>query len=394
TAVKISPNYDNPTVWVKDASRAVGVVSNLLSDTVREAFVTEIAEDYEQVRERHKGKTSRRRVVSLEQARANRVDIDWPSYAPPKPRMTGLQAFADYPLEEIAQYIDWTPFFWTWEMKGKFPQILEDETIGEEARKLFDDAGAMLRRIIDEKWLQARAVIGLFPANAVDDDIEIYDDESRRQVRVAVHHLRQQNEKPPGRPNLCLSDFIAPKETKVEDYLGAFAATAGVGLDERVKAFEQANDDYNAILLQALADRLAEAFAERMHERVRREFWAYAPDEDLDNEALIKEEYTGIRPAPGYPACPDHTEKGLLWELLDAEGNAGIRLTESYAMWPASSVSGWYFSHPRSQYFVVNRVGRDQVADYAERKGMSFEEAEKWLMPVLAYEPDEEKEAV
>ncbi|MFN7276315.1 MAG: vitamin B12 dependent-methionine synthase activation domain-containing protein, partial [Betaproteobacteria bacterium] len=321
-------------------------------------------------------------------ARAHGLKTDWSVYAPPAPRRPGLHVLRDYPLEELAAVIDWTPFFQTWELAGRYPKILEDTVVGEAARNLFADAQAMLRRIIDEKWLEARGVVGLFPASRVNgDDIEIYADESRGRVRMTWHCLRQQMVKPEDRANLCLADFIAPREAGVPDWIGAFAVTAGIGIEQRVADYEAAHDDYNAILLKALADRLAEAFAERLHQRVRTEFWGYAPDEHFDVQALIDEQYRGIRPAPGYPACPDHSEKGPLFELLGAAANAGISLTESYAMLPTASVSGFYFSHPQSQYFATGKVDRDQVQDYARRKGLSLEETERWLAPVLSYEP-------
>lgn len=389
TAVKIEPNYSGPTVYVKDASRSVGVCTNLLSPELRQAYIDGVKTDYEAIRVRHKGKKSQSRRVSLEAARANDLKTDWSAYVPPRPVFLGVKAFEDYPLGEIAQRIDWTPFFQTWELHGKYPRILEDEVVGEEARKLFADAQAMLQRIIAERWLTARGVIGLFPANRAGDDIEIYTDESRSRVAMVYHGLRQQMEKPPGRPNHNLADLVAPKDAGVADYIGAFAVTAGLGIDDRVRAYEAAHDDYNAILLKALADRLAEAFAELMHERVRREFWGYAPEESLGNEELIDEKYRGIRPAPGYPACPDHTEKGPLFDLLQAHDRAGILLTESFAMLPAASVSGFYFSHPESSYFGIGKIGRDQVEDYARRKGWDFATAERWLAPLLGYEGED-----
>jgi 5-methyltetrahydrofolate--homocysteine methyltransferase len=298
----------------------------------------------------------------------------------------GVHKFEAYPLDKIAEYIDWSPFFQAWELSGRYPKILQDKTVGEEARKLFADVQAMLKRIIKEKWLTANAVFGLFPANSVNgDDIEIYTDETRSKVAMTWHNLRQQTKKPDDIPNYCLADFIAPKETKVKDYIGAFAVTAGIGIDARVAEFERHHDDYNAILLKSLADRLAEAFAELLHARVRRELWGYAADEALDNDALIAEKYCGIRPAPGYPACPEHTEKGALFDLLQAPLNAGITLTDSYAMLPTAAVSGFYFSHPQAQYFATGKVDRDQVANYARRKGWTLEEAERWLAPVLGY---------
>ena len=307
-------------------------------------------------------------------------------YVPPKPKLLGVHKLENYPLGILADFIDWTPFFQAWELSGRYPKILQDEVVGEEARKLFADAQAMLKQIIAEKWLTANAVFGLFPANSVNsDDIEVYTDETRKKIAMTWHNLRQQTKKPQDIPNYCLADFIAPRETGVADYIGAFAVTAGIGIDERVAEFEACHDDYNAILLKALADRLAEAFAEHLHLRVRREFWGYAADENLDNDALIAEKYRGIRPAPGYPACPEHTEKGPLFDLLQAPANAGITLTDSYAMLPTAAVSGFYFSHPQAQYFATGKIDRDQVEDYARRRGWSVEEAERWLAPVLSY---------
>jgi len=390
TAVKIAPNFQHPTIWVKDASRAVGVASNLLSDELKADYVAKVRAEYDEVRERHKGKRAGARMLTIAEARANKAPIDWSGYTPPRPAAPGITVFDDYPLAEIARYIDWTPFFQTWELHGRYPAILQDDKVGAAATRLFDDARAMLKKLIVEKSLKARGVIGLFPANRVgDDDIEIYTDESRSTVSMTVHHLRQQDEKPPGRPNRSLADFIAPKETGIADYLGAFAVTAGIGTEELTKAYQAGHDDYNAILVQALADRLAEAFAEALHTRVRRELWGYAADEQLDNEALIKEQYRGIRPAPGYPACPDHTEKELLFKLLDATRATGVQLTESYAMWPAAAVSGWYFSHPESQYFAVGKLARDQVEDYARRKRLDLATLERWLSANLGYEPGE-----
>jgi 5-methyltetrahydrofolate--homocysteine methyltransferase len=387
TAVKIEPGYERgPTVWVKDASRAVGTAQKLLSKELKDGYVEEMRSEYARVREQHANRRRREKWLSIDAARRNRIAIDWGAYSPPSPRFTGVKVYEDYPLAELAEYIDWTPFFHAWQMHLSYPKILDDPEKGEEARKLFADGQRMLESIISERWLQARAAIGIFPANAVGDDIELYADTERKRVSITLHHLRQQTQKPEGHPNLCLADFVAPKETGLQDHLGAFAVTAGIGIDEHVARFEAAHDDYHAILLKALADRLAEAFAERMHERVRREYWAYAPDEHLDNEALIAEHYRGIRPAPGYPACPDHTEKGLLWELLDVDDSADIHLTESFAMVPTASVSGWYFAHPEARYFGVGRINRDQVADYARRKGMSLNEAERWLAPILGYE--------
>jgi len=387
TAVKIEPVCDHPVVWVKDASRAVGVAQNLVSDGTREDFVVGLRQEYGQVRERHSGRRSQEKWLTLEQARANAVAIDWSTYTVPQPLQTGVHVIGDYPLAELVDFIDWTPFFHTWELKGSYPKIFDDTDKGAEARRLYADARQMLDSIVDEHWLTARAVYGLFPANAVGDDIEVYADATRDTVVLTLHHLRQQHQRPDGKPNQCLSDFVAPKNSGVQDYIGAFAVTAGLGIDERVQAFEADHDDYHSIMLKALADRLAEALAERLHQRLRTEFWGYASDEVLDNDALINEAYQGIRPAPGYPACPEHTEKALLWRLLDAENKAGIRLTESYAMTPAATVSGWYFAHPESRYFAVGKISRDQVEDYARRKDLTVAEVERWLAPNLGYEP-------
>jgi len=388
TAVKIAPNYTrNQAIYVTDASRAVGVVSNLLSDEGSENYVAEIRKDYARIAEAHaRGRETRRRT-DLETARANKFAIDWEGYAPPAPKFLGLKDFREYDLGQIAPFIDWTPFFTTWELKGRFPQILEDDRMGEAARQLYDDARAMLAQIIEEKWLTANAVIGLWPANAVGDDIELYRDETRQARLAVLHTLRQQMTRVGPRANTALADFVAPRETGLADHLGGFVVTTGIGEEARSKAFEKAHDDYSKILLKALADRLAEAFAEHMHQRVRKEFWGYAADEDLTNEELIAEKYQGIRPAPGYPAQPDHTEKRTLFELLEAEKRAGVKLTESYAMWPGAAVSGLYFSHPKSHYFGVGRIERDQAKDYAARKGWSLAEAEKWLAPILNYDP-------
>ncbi|HJR38325.1 MAG TPA: methionine synthase [Nocardioidaceae bacterium] len=395
TAVKVTPKYHGPVVWVKDASRSVPVVAALLSDEQRPRLLADVKADYDALRARHAAKQNDRPMLSLEKARANRTPMDWAGYQPPRPALLDQQdgyvrTFTDYPLAELRDYIDWQPFFNAWEMKGKFPDILNNPASGEAARKLWDDAQAMLDRLIAESWLRANGVIGLFPANTVGaEDIEVYADESRSQVVATLHHLRQQGEHRQGIPNRSLADFVAPKETGLSDYVGGFAVTAGLGSTEKIMEFKEQLDDYSAILLETLADRLAEAFAERMHERVRRELWGYAADESLSNEDLIRETYAGIRPAPGYPACPEHTEKATLWELLDVERNTGITLTGSMAMWPGAAVSGWYFSHPDSQYFVVGRIGRDQVEDYAARKGWGQAEAERWLAPNLGYEPED-----
>src|SRR5215203_2629568 len=386
TAVKIAPGYEQPVIHVKDASRAVGVVQNLISEGRRAGYAEQIAAEYEQVRKKHEGRRSKTTLATLESARANRTVIDWESYTPPRPNVLGVQTFDDYALQDIRPYIDWTPFFHSWQLKGSYPRIFDDPEKGPEARKVFADAQGLLDRIMAEKWLTARAVLGLFPANALEyDSIEIYTDESREEVLGRLDFLRQQKQKPPGRPNRSLADFIAPRSTALEDHVGLFAVTVGLGANEAALRFEEDNYDYNSIMVKALADRLAEAFAELLHRRVRTEFWGYAADEDLDKEALIREEYAGIRPAPGYPACPEHTEKRTLWRLLDVGNNAGITLTESCAMSPGAAVSGYYFSHPDSAYFGVAEIGRDQVEDYAKRKGWTLREAEKWLSANLGY---------
>ncbi|MGB4875630.1 MAG: methionine synthase [Candidatus Competibacter sp.] len=390
TAVKIDPQYPGPVIYVKDASRAVGVAQNLVSTDAKADYVARTKADCAQKREQHAKRRSREPLLPLAQVSANRPNLEWTNHLPPRPTFLGVRAFDDYPLSDVVERIDWTPFFQAWELRGRYPAILDDPDQGAEARQLFQQARAMLDKIITERWLTARAVIGFFPANRTGDgDIALYADDSRQQVILTLHHLRQQTPKPDSKPHYCLADWIAPQESRVADYLGAFAVTAGIGVDERVAAFQKAHDDYSAILLKVLADRLAEAFAERLHERVRKEFWGYAANEALDNEAMIDERYRGIRPAPGYPACPDHTEKGLLWQLLDAETKAGIHLTEHFAMTPTAAVSGWYFSHPEARYFGVGRIDRDQVADYARRKGWTVAEAEKWLAPNLGYEPEE-----
>ena len=387
TAVKIDPQYQGAVVYVPDASRAVGVASSLLSADHREEYIDGIKRRYGELREQRQSQQKTRKLVALAEARANRFQTNWGKYHPATPEFLGTRAFADYPLPELVNRIDWGPFFKAWELSGKYPQIFDDKTVGEEARRLFEDAQTMLERIIREKWLTARGVIGFFPANSInDDDVELYTDESRSTVLTVFHFLRQQMSKRRDAPNLCLADFIAPKETGVADYLGTFAVTAGIGIERKLAEFEADHDDYHAILLKALADRLAEAFTERLHERVRKEFWGYAMGENLSNEEIIKEEYRGIRPAPGYPACPDHTEKGILWTLIDPIENAGIHLTESFAMLPTAAVSGFYFSHPESDYFGIGKIGRDQIEDYARRKGMTVREAERWLAPVLGYE--------
>ncbi|MFZ2900495.1 MAG: methionine synthase [Saprospiraceae bacterium] len=388
TAVKVEPQYSGLVMHVLDASRSVGIASVLLGEdeSARGQLIQNVRQEYEQIRIQRQNRQSSKEYLGLKQARSNRYGLDWSGYVPPRPAKTGIQAFEAYSLEELADYIDWTPFFSSWQLKGKYPEILDDEVVGQEARHLLNDAKSMLRRIIDEKWLEARAVIGFFPANSIGDDVELYTDDSRTGVKTILHHLRQQAKKAEGQPNYCLADFIAPRETGLEDYIGAFAVTAGIGIEQWVAHFESKHDDYSAIMLKALADRLAEALAERMHERVRKEFWGYAPQETLSNEDLIAEGYAGIRPAPGYPACPDHTEKKTLFDLLDVPSQIGMKLTESYAMYPAASVSGWYFSHPQSKYFGLGQIGKDQVEDYAHRKGLSIVETERWLAPILNYD--------
>ncbi|MGM0521245.1 MAG: methionine synthase [Pseudomonadota bacterium] len=388
TAVKIEPQYEHPVIYVTDASRAVGVAGRLLTENLKHSYVAEIRAEYEKVRERNAKRRPKAADLSYEQARKRRFRTDWSAYTPPTPNVAGLTVFDDYDLEELIERLDWTPFFMSWQLAGKYPKILDDEKVGEVARNLFADAQKMLRKLIDEKRVQARGVIGFWPANTVDDDvIEVYRDDERREVVEQLHHIRQQTTK--GRDGLCysLADFIAPKASEQPDWIGGFAVTTGHGVHELSKAYEAAGDDYNAIMVQALTDRLAEAFAERMHERVRKEFWGYVPEETLDNDALIAEKYQGIRPAPGYPACPDHTEKATLFRLLNATDNTGLELTENFAMWPAAAVSGWYFSHPQSKYFSTGKITRDQVEVLAARKGMTLTELERWLAPVLSYDP-------
>jgi len=380
TAVKIEQHYKHPTVYVADASRSVGVVSSLLSDELRPDFVSKLQEEYEQVRETHKGRKAKAKQHSLEAARKNRFIGE---HKPVKPSFLGTKVIDSLSLDVLVPYIDWTPFFHTWELSGKYPAILTDKVVGVEAVKLFDDAKAMLTKIVDKKWLTARAVHGFFPANSVDDDILLYKDETRTEVLETLHHLRQQNIKAPGRANFCLSDFVASKESGKADYIGGFAVTTGVGIEEKVAQFEKDHDDYNSIMLKALADRLAEAFAEYLHEQVRKDHWGYAGEESFENNELIKEDYHGIRPAPGYPACPDHTEKAKLFELLNVTASTSIELTESYAMYPTAAVSGWYIGHPEAQYFNVGKITQEQLESYADRKGMAIDVAERWLSPHL-----------
>jgi 5-methyltetrahydrofolate--homocysteine methyltransferase len=390
TAVKIDPGYDHPVIHVNDASKAVGVMSNLLSKTARDGFVDQIKSEYETAREKHAGSGRESKRQTIEGARANRAPIDWSDYQPPVPSFLGTRVFETYDLAELRDCIDWTPFFRTWELAGKFPDILQDDIVGEAARDLYDDAQEMLDRMVTGQWLKPRAVVGFWPANAEGDDIALYRDAMRTDQLAEIHTLRQQMMRGNNaRPNFALSDFVAPADTGAADYFGGFVVTAGAEIDAIASRFEKDNDDYNSILAKALADRLAEAFAERMHQRVRTELWGYAPDEGLSNAELISEDYQGIRPAPGYPACPDHTEKGTLFEILDAEAATGVSLTESFAMWPPSSVAGFYFSHPDARYFGVGRIERDQVEDYARRKGMDVETAERWLAPNLNYNPDD-----
>jgi 5-methyltetrahydrofolate--homocysteine methyltransferase len=384
TAVKIDPEYQRgQTVYVPDASRAVGVASALLSDEQRPALVAGVQAEYRRIVERRAAERGSSRRASLEQARDNQLATDWAAYAPPPPRLPGLHVFADYDLGELARYIDWTPLFRTWELKGTFPKIFDDAVVGEVARSLYRDAETMLERIVAERWVSANAVVGLWPANSVIDDIVVYADEQRGEPLATLHTLRQQMARDAAHPNHALADFVAPSSSGVADHLGAFAVTTGHREELRSEQFARENDDYNAILFKALCDRLAEAFAERMHEWVRREAWGYAPDESLSRDELIAETYRGIRPAPGYGCQPDHTEKGTLFALLDAPARAGIHLTDSYAMQPGSSVSGIYLSHPKARYFGVGRIGEDQLEDYAARKGWAIEEAQRWLAPIL-----------
>ncbi len=410
TAVKVDERYHGPVVWVKDASRSVPVVSQLLSDQQRPALMAGIKADYDSLRTRHAAKGTERPLRSIAEARAHQTPVDWDAYRPPVPHVIAQQekelltrqsgaprreitqfvrTWHDYPLAELREYIDWGPFFLAWEMKGRFPDILHNPASGEAASRLYADAQRMLDQLTAERWLRADGVLGLFPASSVGDDIEVYSDETRSTLAATLFTLRQQGQHRDGVPNRAMSDFVAPKETGLRDHVGAFAVTAGHGVAEKVAEFKGQVDDYNAILLESLADRLAEAFAERLHERVRRDIWGYAPNEHLTGDDLLAERYVGIRPAPGYPACPDHTEKLTVWSLLDVEDRVGISLTESMAMWPGAAVSGWYFSHPQSQYFVVGRLGRDQVEDYAARKGWAVREAERWLGPNLGYQPED-----
>ena len=389
TAVKIEPNYRSGVIHVLDASRSVGVVTKLVGQSPRKRLLRQIGKEYEKLRGRHAGKSGEEDRRSLDEARVHKAHFDWYKARPPKPAFLGLKIFDDFPLAELAEYIDWTPFFRAWELAGTYPNILDDPAVGQAARELYSDARTMLADLVDNKGLTARGVIGFWPANSDGkEDIKIYTGEDRRKTRATIHTLRQQLLKAAGRPDYALADFTAPKETGVPDYLCAFAVTAGIGLDAIVEGYEKDQDDYSAILAKALADRLAEAFAERLHELTRKEYWGFSPDEDFANASLVREEYQGIRPAPGYPACPDHTEKRTLFELLEAEKNAGMTLTENCAMLPTAAISGYIFWHPESRYFGTGRIGRDQIADYARRKGWQVAEAERWLGSILGYEPD------
>ncbi|MGH6610498.1 MAG: vitamin B12 dependent-methionine synthase activation domain-containing protein, partial [Burkholderiaceae bacterium] len=386
TAVKIAPHYSNgPVIYVTDASRSVGVCQSLVSDDAAKKYIADVKTEYERVRAQHAAKKAPE-LLTLAAARANATRIEWAGYAPPKPKFIGRRTFKNYDLAMIAKYIDWGPFFQTWDLHGPFPQILADEVIGEHARQVFAEGEKMLERIVNERWLTANGAVAFYPASSVGDDIEIYADDSRSEVLFTWHGLRQQTKKPVidgvPNPNQCLSDFVAPKESGIADHIGMFAVTSGIGLEKREAMFQAKHDDYGAIMLKAIADRLAEAFAEMLHERVRRDLWGYAQDETLTNEQLINETYRGIRPAPGYPACPEHTVKRDLFEALRAD-EIGMTLTENYAMTPASSVSGFYFSHPQSKYFNVGRIGRDQLEDLAKRKSESVGELERWLAPNL-----------
>jgi 5-methyltetrahydrofolate--homocysteine methyltransferase len=388
TAVKIHPNYKRgQTVYVNDASRAVGVAQTLMSVNARAGYVAELRGEYARIAAAHARAQEDKARLPLAAARANALKLDWSgAYQPPEPKFIGTEVLNDYPVKELIDYIDWTPFFSTWELSGKFPAILDDAKFGQAARSLYEDARAMLDKIVDEHWFRANAVLGFWPANAKGDDILVYGDEMRDEPIAVLHSLRQQLSKREGRANGALSDFIAPRESGLADYVGGFTVTAGIGEDEVAERFKRANDDYSAIMVKALADRLAEAFAERLHQRVRKEFWGYAADETFSNQQLIAEKYRGIRPAPGYPAQPDHTEKGTLFTLLKSE-RIGVKLTESFAMWPGAAVCGLYFSHPQSAYFGLGKIEQDQVADYAARKGWTVAECERWLAPILNYDP-------
>lgn len=385
TAVKIAPNYAHPVVHVRDASKSVGVVASLLSKDQKEKFATEVSEKYAGIRQKYESSKMDGKFISLEEARENKIKIDWENSPIYQPSFIGNKYFENYDLSELREYIDWTFFFHSWRINGKYPAIFNDPLKGEEAKKLFDDANEMLDKIVNEKRLQANAVIGFYPAASVDDDLELFADENRDKPITNFCFLRNQQEKPDNTPNLSLSDFVAPKTSGKHDYIGGFAVTAGIGLEKWVEHYEDDNDDYNAIMMKILADRLAEAFAELMHAKVRKEFWAYVPDENLSIEETIREKYQGIRPAPGYPACPEHSEKRVLFDLLQAEEKADIHLTENFAMYPAASVSGYFFAHPQSQYFNLGKVAKDQMEDYAKRKKLSIEDVERLLNVNLNY---------
>ncbi len=384
TALKIEPEYTGKTLHVLDASKAVKVASALTNTAKKPAVLEAAVSEYRKVRENYEKHPRSKSLISLEEARANKTRIDWSRYTPPAPSFLGTRVFKDYDLEELTERFDWTPFFRSWDLKGTYPEILDDPKQGEAARGLFKDARKMIKNIIKEKWIRPRGVIGFWPASSENEVVTLFDPEKTEKM-AGFHLLRQQVRKREGRPNYSLADFIAPDQSGPRDFLGGFVVTAGSEADEKAKAFEKKGDDYSAILLKALADRLAEAFAERMHERVRKEFWAYAPDEALSNEEIIRERYQGIRPAPGYPACPDHSEKRTLFKILEAEKNTGVKLTENFAMWPAASVSGFYFSHPDAHYFGIGKIAQDQVEDYAEKRGLSLARAEKYLKPNLGY---------
>ncbi|OQX78362.1 MAG: methionine synthase, partial [Bacteroidetes bacterium 4484_249] len=366
-------------IHVKDASLSVGVSANLISDNIKQKYVNEINRKYDNIRKKYESKKRKDKYISFKEASENKLDIDWRKSDIVKPLFTGNKYFENYPLEEIKEFIDWTFFFHAWKFNGKYPNIFNDPVKGDEAKKLFDDANILLNKIISEKMLTAKAAIGLFPTNSVGEDVEIYKDESRKEMSTVFHFLRNQQQKEAGVPNLCLADFIAPKDSGINDYIGGFAVTTGLGLEKHIKFFEHQNDDYNSIMLKVLADRLAEAFAELIHHKVRKEFWGYAKNEDLSLSEMLKGNYVGIRPAPGYPACPDHSEKETLFRLLNAEKKTGISLTENFAMYPTASVSGYYFAHPKARYFKVGKIGKDQVENYAKRKNMDIEQVEKLL---------------
>ena len=388
TAVKIAPHYEHPVVYVPDASRSVNVASKLLSAGQKTAFFDELKEDYAKVRERFTHQNEQRQLLSLESARANSFKTDWSEKPPATPQMTGVKVIDDISFETLQPYIDWTPFFHTWQLKGKYPRILKDKQLGVEASKLFADAQTMIQTFIERPEIKAQGVVGIFPANTVNaDDIEIYNPEKPDSILATLPGLRQQSAVPEGKPNIALADFVAPASANVTDHIGCFAVTAGIGLDQLIEEYDQAHDTYSSILAKAIGDRFAEAFAEYLHREVRINHWGYASDESLTQDEVIAEKYRGIRPASGYPACPDHTQKPVLWELLEVEKHTGISLTGSLAMWPASSVSGWYYSHPESRYFGVGKIGRDQIVDYASRRDMQLQVAEKWLASNLAYEP-------